>query len=140
MQIPYLYQALDIQINALAARINAPGKYLPTYQTSLDGAHPHIEIDAAGLMHLICIERGQEVDHRTTTNVDELLYWIFSGVTFSMACNYELNNRVPNKDFRRLLFSHQESLLGLMSASWQEREHAQHAEILLLEPFDDSLF
>ena len=140
MNTSALYIGIDQQIAAMAAKINAPGKYLPTYQTSIDGAHPHIEIDAAGAYHLICVERGQEVNHQTTKDADELLYWVFSGVTFSMACDYELKHRVPGKDFRRLLFSYQEELLGSLSPAWREREHAEHAKFLLTDPLDDSLF
>src|ERR671912_249032 len=90
------YSQLEDMIRALAARIHAPQNLLPTYKISDDGALPHIVIDDSAMYHFIVVERGEELDHRRTGNVDELLYWVFETITFSMACSYELKNRVKN--------------------------------------------
>ena len=86
-------------VEKLAARIEAPENVLPTYGASEDSARPHIEID--GRYHFVVVERGLELERRTTTDLDEILYWIFDGVTSSLASRYEVRNRNPGEDFRR---------------------------------------
>ena len=80
------------KVNELAKKINAPTDLLPTYGYSRDFAYPHIEVDNTGLLHYVIIERGQELDRKTTDKLDTLLYWIFASVTFSMARDYDLKN------------------------------------------------
>ena len=134
-----IYEQLDLSIQRMAQKINAPVNLLPTYRVSDDGALPHIVIDESGTYHFIVVERGKEIDHRETNSEDELLYWVFAGITFSMACKYELKHRIPNQDFRKLLFRHQEDLLGNLSESWKQLEMAQHHQVLKQFPFDDTL-
>ena len=131
------YKALKHKIESLALKINAPDDLLPTFIRSDDGALPHIVIDENGIFHLIVVERGQEIDHRSTKSEDELLYWVFVNITFSMACKFELHNRIPNQDVRRLLFKHQETLLGKLSEAWRLREIDAHNSILQRYPFND---
>ena len=131
---------LKERVKTLGERINAPKNLYPTYGYSMDGALPHIEIDDSGNMHFVVVERGQELERRTTAILDELLFWIFETMTFSMACTFELKNRNYTQDFRRILFTRQEELLGCIDASWQEKEHTNHNLILAEHPFVDSLF
>lgn len=132
--------SLDVvkkKVDELAAIINAPADLLPTYGYSRDFAYPHIEIDQFGCFSFVVIERGQELERRATDVVDTLLYWIFSGVTFTMACNYELKHRVEDNDSRRIIFSKQEELLGILNDSWRRLEHEEYQIILKKYPFDD---
>lgn len=123
-------------VNRLAATIDAPDGLLPTYGYTKDFAYPHIEVNKAGL-HYVVIERGQELDRKTTGQIDDLLYWIFEDVTFSMACKYEVKNCVADKDCRRIIFSKQEELLGKLSGDWQRKKQDDHAHIMQKHPFDD---
>lgn len=123
---------------ALADKIDAPERMLPTFGYSEDGARPHIEIDARGL-HYVAVERGQEQFRSTTRDQDELLRLVFDGVTFNLACSFELKNRVGARDSRRLLFSKQVELLAKLSPSWAARKVDDHIEILREHPFDDSV-
>ncbi len=125
------------RINELSMQINAPADLLPTHGYSRDGGYPHIEADSNGLLHYVIVERGQELERRTTNNVDDLLYWVFAGITFSMACHFELKNRIEDKDSRRMIFDKQEMLLGVLSDAWRQKEREAHAEILQKRPFDD---
>ncbi|HSL44574.1 MAG TPA: Imm63 family immunity protein [Anaerolineales bacterium] len=124
------------EIDRLAAKIEAPKSLLPTYGHSIDGAHPHIEVDARGY-HYIVVERGQEDSRVTTTSLDELLFEVFKHITFSLACQYELKHRIEGQDFRRLLFRYQEALLSMLSSEWAEREAREHERILQNYPYDD---
>ena len=92
------------KVDEVAGKINAPTDLLPTYGYSRDFAYPHIEVDNAGRLNYVILERGQELERKTTDNLDDLLYWVFSGITFSMACDYELKNRIEMKDCRRMIF------------------------------------
>lgn len=124
------------QVEALAALINAPAGLLPTYGTSKDFAHPHLEVDHRG-MHWVVVERGQEQDRKTTDNIHQFLYWIFDSITFSMSVEYELNNRIEDKDCRRIMFAKQEELMGTLHPEWGDWAMEEHREILMRHPFDD---
>jgi hypothetical protein len=125
------------EVDRLARLIGAPEGYLPTYGHTEDGARPHIEVDPSGY-HYVVVERGQELERITTTDIDELLSTIFASVTFSLACDYELRHRKANQDSRRLMFRRQIDLLSILSPEWAVREGERHEEILLRHPFDDA--
>lgn len=127
------------QVDELATIINAPAELLPTYGSSIDMGHPHLEADYRGQLHFVVVERGTELERRTTANLDELLYWIFQGVTFSLACDYELAHRIADEDCRRIIFARQEELLGRLSARWQQKAREHHRRILPEYPFSDQV-
>jgi hypothetical protein len=58
-------------------------------------------------------------------------------VTFAIECSYELKHRIYGKDFRRIMFIHQEELLSQLNQSWGERRRLEHEQILKRSPFDD---
>ena len=121
----------------LAAKINAPAHYLPTFSSPIGDATPNIEVDDFGLYHYVISERGNEYDRKMTSDLNDLLYWIFSSVTFSMAADYELKHRIEEQDFRRILFRRQRELLKSLNEEWEERERKEHEYILSNNPFDD---
>ena len=84
---------IEKQVRELAAHIDAPDFVLPTFGYSEDGARPHIEIDPAGRMHYVVVERGQESERLTFIELDALLYRIFETVTFQMSGDFELKHR-----------------------------------------------
>lgn len=127
---------IEAEVDRLAVKIGASGSVLPTYGRSEDGARPHIEVDSRDY-HYVVMERGQELTRRTTDDLDELLFHVFSGVTFSLACAYELAHRIEHQDVRRILFRRQVELLSLLSPHWGERESRNHEHILRNHPFDD---
>jgi hypothetical protein len=124
-------------IDRLARKIGAPPQILPTYGHSNDAGRPHIELDWKSY-HFVVVERGQELERRTTRDLDELLYWVFEGITFDMACQFELRNRIPNADFRRTLFRRQLDLLEKLDPKWGTRGKAEILKILSAYPFSDS--
>jgi hypothetical protein len=128
---------IEQRVRALGHRIGASEGDLPTFGHSEDGARPHIEVDARGF-HYVVIERGQEQLRVTTRDEDELLWLVFKNVTFSLASYFELRNRAPRTDPRRMMFSRQIGLLAQLSATWAAREVDNHLNILSKHPFDDS--
>lgn len=109
----------------LAGVIGASSKLLPTFGRSEDLARPHIE-EHHGSFAWVVVERGQELDRKATSDRDELLYWIFADVTFTMAGDRELAHRVPGQDSRVLLFTRQIELLDRLSHNWSQRYRSEH--------------
>lgn len=133
----YILEEIKKKVQELANIINASSDLLPTYGYSKDFAHPHIEVDNSGFIHYVVVERGEELDRKTTDNLDKILYWIFASVTFSIASEYELINRIEDKDCRRIMFDKQEELLGMLNENWKQTENEKHRNILKIHPFDD---
>ena len=135
--IKYSLGDIKKKVDELAEVINATTYLLLTYGYSKDFGYPHIEIDNFERLHYVIIERGEELERRTTNKLDDLLYWIFSSVTFSMASEFELKNRIEDKDCRRIIFEKQEELLGQLNKNWRLKENTEHQNILKRHPFDD---
>jgi len=125
------YSLDDIKemVEELALKINAPKNLLPTYGHAIGDATPYIEIDSNGCLFYVISERGQEYERKKTDKINDLLYWIFADVTFSMSCDYELKNRIEDKDCRRIIFDKQVELLGQLHETWGEREQAEHQRL-----------
>jgi hypothetical protein len=128
---------IEREVLRLASRIDASGGLLPTFGYSEDFARPHIEVNEAGY-HYVVIERGQEQDRVTTSDLDELLYLVFKSVTFTLAGSYELKHRVEGRDNRRLHFQKQLELMHLLSPQWSDRQAAEQNRILQQYPYDDA--
>jgi hypothetical protein len=127
---------VEEDVKRLAQLIGATKDQLPTYGRTRDFAYPHIEVDAS-LYHYVVVERGQELERNSTSNYDELLYWIFSDATHNLACDYELRHRVEYQDCRRIAFPKQIELLNLISPEMGKRRAKEIEEILSMAPYDD---
>ena len=124
------------EIDRRAAIVGADGNSLPSYGRTRDFGYPHIEIDSRGF-HYVVVERGNELSRITTPDLDELLYHVFSAITFGLAGRYEVQHRVRGKDTRRIMFDRQIELLAQLSPTWAERRLKQQGEILVEHPFVD---
>ena len=133
----YSLDDIKNKVDKLAIKINSPTNLLPSYGQQTWDALPYIELDSMGFMFYIISEHGQEYERKMTDNIDDLLYWIFANVTFSMASEYDLKNRIEDKDCRRIMFDKQEELLRQLNENWRQKENAEHQSILKRHPFDD---
>jgi hypothetical protein len=97
---------------------------------------PHIEQDGNVYSYVIT-ERGEEYERRQTSDVDELLFWLVADVTREVAQKYELQHRLPQRDYRRLMFEKHVELLGNIRPNWARRQRAEYDEILKSHPYDD---
>lgn len=102
---------------------------------SYDGT-PFVEFQD-GSFFFIVSERGQEFE-RVVGNAEQILFRVFKSLTSELAGNFELRNRVEGKDARRLRFSKQIELLGLLNPAWALSASKEHQEILYRHPFDDA--
>ena len=127
---------IEDDVNSLAVRIGASANDLPSYGRSRDFAYPHIEV-SDGQYHYVVIERGQEIDRKSSTDYNDLLYWIFSDATHNLAFDYELKNRIEDQDCRRIAFPKQVQLIGEISTAMADRKRNEIEAILLRAPYDD---
>jgi hypothetical protein len=96
----------------------------------------HVEVSTREY-HYIATERGQELFHKRTKRKDELLYWLVSDVAWSLACDYELKNRVKGQSFRRLLFAKELEYLEKVKPEWAKAKREEIEAILREHPYDD---
>jgi len=127
------HSALQRRVGELASRLGVSDF---TIRRDSGGEGSHVEISDA--YHLILSERGKELRHRTTTDIDELLYWIFESLTSIMAWDYEVRHRREGEDFRRQGFAKHIELIGILSATWADRLREELDEVLRRHPFDDA--
>lgn len=127
---------IQVLVDRLAEKINAPFHLLPSYGHTRDGAYPHIEISDKGY-HYVVVERGEELERFVTESLNELLFKVFRSVTFSMACDFELKNRIETQDFRRQLFMKQIELMTQLNEEWGQKIEIEKLLILKTHPFSD---
>lgn len=127
---------IKAEVTRLAQVLGASSNGLPTYGHTRDSAYPHIEVDDDHY-HYVIVERGQELERKSTSDFDELLYWIFADTTHSLAFAYELKNRLEDQDCRRIAFPKQVELLRLISPQMAARRANEIEEILARAPYDD---
>ena len=114
--------------------------YYRTFHTSPqhDGS-PHIE-QVGDEFHFVVTERGSEFERKTTSDPEEILYWLLDCVTQIAATNHELRNRIEGKDGREIWFPFQERLLYDMKPEWGVRKQQQHFRILRDHPLRSKPF
>lgn len=118
-------------------KIKAPKELRTIRNTPTGFGDPHIEINESGY-HYVIWERGNELHRSSTTDLDELLYLIMKDITFEMASAYELENRIPNQDSRRLLFETQLKNMKKVNIEFYNRLENEIIQILSIYPYDDS--
>lgn len=123
-------------VSDYARRINAPD--VSVFSAPRGDGSPYIEV-ADDAYYFVIEERGTELHRRRTTDLDELLYWIFDHVTSSLSSDFELRHRKPGEDSRRQLFCKHEALLAQLSPHWGERKAEEHRRIVARHPFNDHL-
>ena len=113
----------------LAGVIAAPLSLLPEFghRPKFEGQFVELEGEVFSLAYT---ERGVESRRKTTTDVDELNYWVMEGVTFSMATDWEVRHRNDSADFRVGLFTKQMELLGQLSERWLDRYRNENGRVL----------
>jgi hypothetical protein len=123
-------------------RINAPVSSLPLLNSFDSNACIYdkscIDYDGREYHYFYIDEKGYKRGHRTAHDIDEVLYWAFSDIIFSMACEFELKNRKWGVDSRRGLFQHEITLFSRLSDEWAKRKQKEIDIILKSHPFDDS--
>jgi hypothetical protein len=127
---------IENKIEQLAKIIDAPFSQMVTFGNSRDDGTPNIEVNDSDYFYVI---RDRMIcENRRAQNFDELLYWVFSGICFSMSCKYELENRKPQMDTRRIMFQYQLELLNKINTEWCWKRKREIGKILDSTPYDDN--
>ena len=128
---------IESEIQRIAEIIGVKSDQRPTICNSKDGAWPNIEFSANGTAYYEAHERGEQLFSIPAFDLEHLMYMAFKDVTFSMAVEFEKNNRITNKDSRRLLFKNWTELMNTINPEWAERTTVEIESILRSAPFDD---
>lgn len=129
-----LQQIRDI-ITPIAVQIGADLRLLPSFDPSDDFSTSNIDVDVA--YHWIGRERGKVLTWKSTRSLDELLYLVFSSLTFSVAGADAAATPRDGRDFRRSLFARQLELIGSIRPPWRDRLLGEINDVLARYPFHD---
>lgn len=130
------FNGIQEKVYEYGAVIDAPKELLKIFPLPQTDGSPYIQV-VRNEYHYIVEERGLELEHRVTTNVDILLYWIMSDIVFNLANRYELKYRVEGIDNRRLLFNKKIELLRSLNLNWGRIAEMEVNEILKEAPYRD---
>jgi hypothetical protein len=109
------------EIARLGRAIDASPDDLVGFDASVDMGMPYIQVEPGGPYHWIVKERGKTYDHRTTLDVDEILYWSFVTTTSSMASAWAAQHPDEGRDFRVGMWAKQQELLSTLDPAWALR-------------------
>jgi len=96
----------------------------------------HVEV-VDGVLFYVVTERGAELERRSTTSEEELLYWLACDAVFEAASDFEVKHRQSGTSFRRLLFEKEIEFMTRFRPAWGERKRAEIEVILAKHPYDD---
>lgn len=124
-------------VRAEGEKIQAPSSLLTIASRSRGDGSPHVELSGSRYNYVVS-ERGQEFSRKSTGDLDELLFWIFSDIASSMAqkkCS-TIVKRV-GEDPRRCVFQEKIDLLKRINEDWALEEEKNINLTLKRSPIDD---
>jgi hypothetical protein len=128
--------AIQDQIYRLGARVAISKDQLFLRAVSVGDGTPHLELQD-GEFHYVIAERGFEFSRRTTTDLDEFLYWFFEAICSRLSFDYELRHRIEGKDSRRIAFAKKVELIASINPGWAEKAQGEISHILETSPYRD---
>lgn len=133
-----LYSINDIRkkIHSLGKKISIPNGRLNVFDTSPGDGRPHVSFDN-NQYNYVYAERGVEFSRKTSDKLNELLYWIMSDIIYSIAFQYELENRIEHRDGRRIIFQKVIQLMGELDPLWALKAQEEIDSILSKSPYND---
>lgn len=84
-------------------------------------------------------DRGGVDDEIETSNIEDILYKIYSTITFNEAVKFAMINREKDKDWRRILFKKQLELLRCIGEIYYKKRKEEIETILLTSPYKDNI-
>ncbi len=104
-----------------------------------DGAGNFCFSDSQGY-HFCEIERGVIRREILTQSLFEITFLALEDDVFWMSVNYEVKNRIPNQDSRRLMFSKRLQMYSVVGPEYAAKAAREIQETLEKAPFQDELF
>jgi len=120
----------------IAQQLGASDIYIHFYTKPQHSGTPHIEYDGANFQYIVT-ERGLTLETRQTQDPEEILFWLVQGLTHTLAIHYEYENRIPDQDFRRVMFAKHIELLAQVNPKWAELQQQKYGQTLQENPFVD---
>jgi hypothetical protein len=130
------FSTIQKKVYELGAKGGIPINYLKIFNSSPQDGTPHIQLNDETYDYVI-EERGCEFSRRKTSNLDELLYWILNDASSRYAFDYELQNRIPDQDPRRIAFSLKIEIMKNISPDWSYQIQKHVNETLKNSPYVD---
>jgi hypothetical protein len=116
----------------LALNIGAGEKHLPTFGYSKQPGWPSVEV-STDQYHYVVAQSDQEPHRRSTSDYQELLYWIFSGVTQSMVFADDSDLRQPGQEeYWAITYPKQIELIGRIDPNFVLRLTAEIDSLLAM--------
>ena len=109
------------EVARLGAIIEAPIQSLVSFDPKIDMGAPYVDFEPGGAYHWIVKERGKTLDHRTSQDVDDILFWSFEATTASMASRWAAMHPDNQRDFRVGMWAKQQELLQRLEPRWVTR-------------------
>jgi hypothetical protein len=109
------------EVERLGALIDAPTDDLVSFDPRIDMGAAYVLVQPGGPYHWIVKERGQTLAHRTTEDVDDILYWSFEVTTGSIAGRWAAQHPDEQHDFRVGMWAKQQELLHQLNPLWVQR-------------------
>ena len=130
--------ALKSTYASIAKQLNAPREHIRFAETPQHNGSPHVEFDGNNFAYVIT-ERGEEYERKSTSNENEILYWLVKDLTRAMASHFELAHRDPTTDSRRLFFQKHLDLIRTIDHNWHTRLQAEYEIVLEQHRFRDTM-
>jgi hypothetical protein len=126
-------EQVEAEMAAVAGRLRGVRPTdLPTFENR-DGGYPFIRIEGDTLLYL-AHERGKEVLRRETTDLDELLWFVFHDVTSGLA-QRRGGRSWFRSDSRRRWFPRWIKLMTELDPAWGARTRAYVDDVLAWNPY-----
>lgn len=87
--------------------------------------------------HFRVLERGTLYHDDITRNLTEITYWAIVGEIAGASAIYEAKNRIPNQDFRRVMFAKRLQYFESIHPEYALRARTEIGIILNKAPFRD---
>ncbi|PNK65161.1 MULTISPECIES: Imm63 family immunity protein [Pantoea] len=130
---------LQKKVDGLVSILGFPVHSINLCSAPIGDGTPYISFEN-GIYNYIYSERGVEFSRRITDSTDELLYWIMYDFVHAVAVEYELNNRIPGKDCRRIYFPKIIELMSKINIDWGIKSRKHLEDVLADSPYDDSIY
>ncbi|GHU83350.1 hypothetical protein AGMMS50284_6740 [Clostridia bacterium] len=91
------------------------------------------------LYHFWITERGRLISKTTTSDLFLITYLTIEPNLFSLACNFELKNRINQQDTRRICFAKEAEYFSIIGEEFKKKFEKNISGILEKYPYDDTL-
>jgi len=109
---------IENKIRELAAIIDAPEEFIPTFGSSNQSGLSHIEIQDGRYALIVC-EKGDELSRESYDNADELVFKVLQDISYSMACDLDFEG-TEDQSFRERFLDAQNSIMSKVFEYYSE--------------------